>query len=182
MVMTANNSTDTPTPPLNLAVALAHAARGRRVFPCCPKTKRPAIPKHAGGHGFKDATLDAALIERWWETYPESVVGMPTGARTGVFVVDVDVKDGKVGELTLEQILEAFGPLPETIEAITATGGRHLYFKHPRDGRLIPNAGSRLGQGHEAWGQQGFPEVPFERAPNGQLITPDIADRGRRSQ
>jgi hypothetical protein len=159
-------------------VALAHAERGRRVFPCCPKTKRPAIPKDKGGHGFKDATTDPALIRQWWAQYPESVVGMPTGAYTGVFVVDIDVKSGKVGEQTLDQLLTVFGPLPDTIEALTATNGRHLYFRHPRDGRLIPNKGSRLGTGVETWGQQGYPEVPFERAPNGQLITPDLDIRG----
>jgi len=176
--MSARHPHTPPPEPPNLTVALAHAARGRRVFPCCPKTKRPAIPKSEGGNGFKDATTDEALIRRWWSQYPESVVGMPTGAYTGVFVLDIDVKEGKQGEATLERLTAAFGPLPETIEALTATNGRHLYFKHPRDGRLIPNKGSRLGQGHETWGREGYPDVPFERAPNGQLVTPDLDIRG----
>ncbi|NCA71465.1 MAG: hypothetical protein EOM91_15505 [Sphingobacteriia bacterium] len=162
----------------NLAVALAHAAKGRRVFPCDPKTKRPSIKKTAGGNGFKDATTDPDIIRAWWTAYPNAAVGMPTGGRTGVFVVDVDVKDGKVGEDTFAAVLKVFGPLPDTIEAMTATGGRHLYFRHPRDGRTVPNKGARLGTGRETWGRDGYPEVPFEIAPNGQLVTPDLDIRG----
>lgn len=167
-----------PNDPPNLRVALEHAARGRRVFPCDPQNKRPSISKRDGGNGFKDATTDPTTIRDWWARYPTAIVGMPTGARTGVFVVDIDVKAGKVGEDTLAQIIEAFGPLPETIEAITASGGRHLYFKHPRDGREIPNKAGRLGQGRETWGREGFPDVPFQIAPNGQLVTPDVDIRG----
>ena len=169
---------DTPREPPNLLVALAHAERGRRVFPCDPTTKQPAISKKRGGHGFKDATTDPEVIRGWWRRYPDAIVGMPTGARTGVFVLDVDVKDGKVGEDTLAAVLRTFGPLPDTIEAMTATGGRHLYFRHPRDGRLVPNKGARLGTGRETWGRDGYPEVRFEIAPNGQLITPDLDIRG----
>lgn len=164
--------------PVNLQVALAHAARGRRVFPCDPQTKRPAISKREGGNGFKDATTDEQIIRDWWAHYPGSIVGMPTGARTGVWVLDIDVKDGKVGEDTLAQIIKTFGALPETIEALTATGGRHLYYRHPRDGREVPNKASRLGLGSETWGRNGYPEVPFQIAPNGQLITPDVDVRG----
>jgi hypothetical protein len=164
--------------PANLRIALEHAARGRRVFPCDPQNKRPSISKRDGGNGFKDATTDPATIRQWWARYPTAIVGMPTGARTGVFVVDVDVKEGKVGEDTLAQIQQVFGRLPDTIETMTATGGRHLFFRHPRDGREVPNKAGRLGSGQEVWGRDGYPAVPFQRAPNGQLIVPDVDIRG----
>ena len=164
--------------PPNLAAALYHAQAGRPVFPCSPKDKRPAIAKRDGGNGFKDATTDLALIRRWWSQYPEAVPGMPTGARVGVWVLDVDTKAGKVGEDTLAKLVQTFGELPETVETITATGGRHLFFRHPRDGRTIPNSASQLGLGHERWGRDGFPEVPFEILASGRLRVPDLDVRG----
>lgn len=162
----------------NLAAALYHAAAGRPVFPCSPLTKQPAIAKRDGGNGFKDATTDPDVIRAWWARYPDAVPGMPTGARVGVWVLDVDSKPGKVGRDTLAQFVATFGPLPDTVETITATGGSHLFFRHPRDGRLIPNSASRLGQGSETWGSGGYPAVPFARADSGKLVTPDLDIRG----
>lgn len=167
----------TPDNP-NLAAALYHAGAGRPVFPCDPTNKRPAIAKRDGGNGFKDATTDETVIAAWWARYPEAVPGMPTGARVGVFVLDVDDKPGKCGRETLARLVATFGPLPETVETITATGGSHLFFRHPRDGRLVPNSASLLGQGSETWGRDGYPAVPFERSPGGKLVVPDLDIRG----
>lgn len=162
----------------NLKAALYHAAAGRPVFPCCPRTKRPSIPKSAGGNGFKDATTDPVQLRQWWAQYPEAVPGMPTGARVGVFVLDVDDKPGKVGRDSLAQLVQEFGPLPPTVETITATGGSHLFFRHPRDGRTIPNSASQLGQGHETWGRDGYPATRFAVLPSGRLRVPDLDIRG----
>ena len=162
----------------NMEAALYHARAGRPVFPCCPLTKRPAISKADGGNGFKDATTDQTQIRTWWARYPTAVPGMPTGARVGGWVLDVDDKPGKIGRDTLAQLTHAMGPLPETVETVTATGGAHLFFRHPRDGRTIPNSASQLGQGHETWGRDGFPAVPFEVLPSGKLKVPDLDVRG----
>lgn len=162
---------------LNLQAALSHARAGRPVFPCSPADKRPAIPKKDGGNGFKDATTDESLIRQWWKRYPLAVPGMPTGAVSGVWVLDVDVKDGKQGEESFSK-LRALGPIPDTVEAMTASGGRHLYFLHPNDGRIIPNSASQLGQGHETWGRHGLPSPPFRILPSGKLEVPDIDVRG----
>ncbi len=172
-----NMAADVPSNP-NLQAALLHAAAGRPVFPCSPVHKRPMLPKSEGGKGYKDATVDAAQIQQWWSRWPDAVPGMPTGQRVGVFVLDVDVKNGAQGDESLRELIGAFGALPDTAEVLTASGGRHLYFRHPRDGRLIPNRASRLGLGHETWGREGFPDAPFEVAANGQLITPGLDIRG----
>jgi putative DNA primase/helicase len=162
----------------NLEAALYHARAGRPVFPCSPKDKRPIVPKSAGGRGFKDATTDEAQVRKWWAQYPDAVPGMPTGARVGVWVLDVDSKQGKIGRETLAQLCEAFGPLPDTVETLTATGGSHMFFRHPRDGRVVPNAASQLGRGDETWGADGYPAVPFPRTQGGALKTPDLDVRG----
>jgi putative DNA primase/helicase len=148
------------------------------VFPCSPKDKRPVIAARDGGKGFKDATTDETKIRAWWARYPDAVPGMPTGAQTGVWVLDVDEKPGKHGRDTLGMLEDTFGALPETVETITASGGSHLYFRHPRDGRIIHNRASRLGSGAETWGAGGFPEVPFSTDTSGHLIVPDLDIRG----
>ena len=164
--------------PLSTAgeMALAHARAGRPVFPCGPD-KRPAVPKSEGGAGFKDATTDEGQIRAWWARWPEALIGMPTGAVTGTFVVDIDVKAGKQGAESWAALTRAFGPVPDTWETITATGGRHLWFAHPGRGLLVPNRASRLGRGDETWGRGAYPEVPFARA-SGHLVVPDVDIRG----
>jgi hypothetical protein len=102
--------------------ALAYAARGWPVFPCAGK--KPLTP-----HGFKDASTNPNVIERWWLRHPDANIALATGKDAGVFVIDVD--SGKVPEaaaslLGLEK--ELGGELPETLESTTGTGGRHLFF------------------------------------------------------
>jgi hypothetical protein len=68
--------------------ARAFAAAGVPVFPCAPLGKRPLI---RDGQGFRDATTNHTQIEAWWLQSPEANIGIPTGADSGVVVVDVDV-------------------------------------------------------------------------------------------
>ncbi len=62
------------------------ATEGAPVFPCVPGGKRPLVT-----HGFHDATTDAAQIHSWWSRWPNANIGIPTGAVSGVEVIDVDV-------------------------------------------------------------------------------------------
>ena len=62
---------------------------GWPVFPCKPD-KSPLTP-----HGFKDATTDQQQIDQWWTAHPNAMIGMPTGAASGCFVVDVDIDPEK---------------------------------------------------------------------------------------
>lgn len=68
--------------------ARAFAAAGVPVFPCAPGGKHPLI---RDGQGFRDATTDLAQVEAWWSRAPEANIGIPTGAVSGVVVIDVDV-------------------------------------------------------------------------------------------
>ena len=67
-----------------LRAALGFAKRGKPVFPCKPD-KTPLTP-----NGFKDATTDPNQITEWWTKHPEALIGMPTGAVSGVVVLDVE--------------------------------------------------------------------------------------------
>ncbi len=108
-----------------LAAALGYAQRGWQVFPCKPLGKQPATP-----HGFKDATTDAAQIRRWWAAMPSANIGLRTGAASGVFVIDIDVKGGVPGYDHWLALCKAhdWRSTPHVLAAGTPSGGMHSYF------------------------------------------------------
>lgn len=83
-------------------------------------------------HGFHDASTDPETIRRWWARSPHALIGMPTGERTGLAVLDVDMKNGVNGLRTLAGV--GFAELPITPTVLTQTGGYHLHFMRPEDG------------------------------------------------
>ena len=53
-----------------LHAALAFVQRqGLSVFPCKVADKTPYT-----SHGFKDASRDAAVIQRWWSRWPDALI------------------------------------------------------------------------------------------------------------
>ena len=107
--------------PLPLA-ARELARLGVPVFPCVPGGKRPITTR-----GFHEATTDAAQVASWWRQRPAANLAIPTGAASGVVVVDVDVHKVN-GYAALERTARS-EVLPEPLAAVTTpTGGRHLYF------------------------------------------------------
>jgi hypothetical protein len=54
---------------------------------------------------------------------------MPTGAATGLLVIDVDPRNG--GEASLESLFSKHARFPETAEQVTGGGGRHFVFRYP---------------------------------------------------
>lgn len=129
-----------------LTWALALAANGYPVFPC-NAAKKPRTP-----NGFKDATLDATQISAWWNTWPDSLVGVPTGLLTQLYVLDIDVKNGKDGFATMRSLgLE----LPDTRVHLTPSGGKHFLFRPPADMSTKSDAGV-LGAGIDRRGDGGY--------------------------
>lgn len=113
------------------------------------------------------ATTDEELIRQWWQRWPDHGVGIATGQVSGLFVVDVDVSDGKQGDDTLADLEATYGELPPTVEVVTGSGGRHLYFRWP-EGLVIRNdAGTRLGPGLDVRGEGGQVLAPPTRHPTG---------------
>lgn len=133
---------DSTAPHINplLAAALDYAARGWPVFPLVPGGKKPVIPKPKGGNGgWHMATTDAAQIRAWWQRWPRANIGMPTGAPSGVIVIDEDPRNGGDAAPLL---------LPPTLAATTPSGGRHFYYRYPADGKRIPkDNGGKLARG-----------------------------------
>lgn len=80
-------------------------------------------------NGLKDATTDSTWIRDWWEKHPQANIGILTGARSGIVVLDIDPRDG--GEKSLRNLEEKYGPLPDGPRVHTGGGGVHLYFSYP---------------------------------------------------
>jgi hypothetical protein len=116
-----------------LDAALTYAAQGLPAFPCSPQNKR-ALTKH----GFKDATKDPDQITKWWKQWPTAMIGVPMGAASGVFCVDLDRKpDGEDGVATWEKLESEHGTVSTRTHATPSTG-RHKIFQHHDDLRNIP--------------------------------------------
>ena len=97
---------------------------------CSSPGKHPLIC-----NGVRGATKDPRVIKQWWYRWPFANVGIAAGRPSGFFVVDVD---GAPGADSLWELEAEHGKLPDTIEQVTGSGGRHLLFKHP-DKLAVPN-------------------------------------------
>jgi len=135
--------------------AKAYAGKGWQVFPLRPREKTPAI-KWADV-----ATNDAATFGDWWRGAEN--IGIATGARSGIVVLDVDAGHG--GEESLAALVAEHGDLPETVTAKTGGGGRHIIFNHP--GVEIHNSAGKLGAGLDIRGDGGYIVAPPSIHPNG---------------
>jgi len=126
----------------SLTYALDYAKRGWRVLPIKPGEKRPPMASWQNV-----ATIDPETINNWFQsTYVDHGVGIATGPESGLFVIDVDVANGKVGDETLTDLQRQYGQLPDTATVITPSGGQHLYYKYPPNVEIRNDAGKKLGQ------------------------------------
>jgi hypothetical protein len=114
----------------------------------CPSAGKHPRPKH----GHLDATTDALTIQQWWADAPDANIGVATGAKSGLVVLDVDPAKG--GADSLDTLIAKYGPLPHTPESQTGGGGRHLLFAAPgvpigdSVGKLAPGLDIRADGGH----------------------------------
>jgi hypothetical protein len=139
-----------------MGVALAYARSGLHVFPCNPSGDRAKQP--ITKNGFKDATTDSDKIYHWWASWPSALIGLRTGRPSGVFVVDLDNKNGVNGIAELEGLEAKHGKLPETYAVVTPSGGKHLYFAMP-DIDLGCSA-SRVAEGIDIRAEGGYVIAP----------------------
>lgn len=159
-----------------LDLALSYSRTGWPVFPVCPLTKKPLAKR-----GFHDAKNCEATIRRWWLTLPSALVAIPTGATTGLWVLDVD---GANGRANLVALLARLGvELPADLSPIiieTPSGGLHVYFRL-RPGEKPRTRAGDIGAGLDTRGEGGYIIAPGNQLPDGRCyrhIGPrqDIAD------
>jgi hypothetical protein len=132
---------------LKLEEALKYASQGWHVFPChnikegkcsCGSKSCDKPGKHPRTlHGSKDATIDQAVIRRWWKDWPDANIGCATGESSGFVVLDLDTKHGKSVPEMMKGLLEKGYNIPATICSRTGQysdrkeRGSHFFFKHP---------------------------------------------------
>jgi hypothetical protein len=109
--------------------------------------------------GFKDATTDPKQIEIWWKRWPNAMIGVPMGAESGVFCVDLDIKERISGIEQWSMLLASNNAKePDTRTHDTPSGGRHYLFIWQDDIRSIPL--NKLAPGIEIKGEGGYIIVP----------------------
>jgi hypothetical protein len=100
-----------------------------RALPICPygADKRPTCKG-----GFNSASADSKVIEQLWRRYPGPLIGVRTGAASGLAVLDIDPKhDGEawLAEFEATQITRgAPSPFSTRVHA-TRSGGLHFIFQ-----------------------------------------------------
>ena len=143
-----------------LAAALSYSRQGWAVLPVQSKGKAPLgklVPC-----GLLNATTDPDIIQQWWATEPQTNIGIRTGAISGLLVLDIDPRNG--GDQSLAELERQYGPLPETVEALTGGGGRHLFLTYP--GGSLPSKPFLPGIDVKADG--GYVVAPPSHHPSGQ--------------
>ena len=154
--------------------ALRCASVGLRVFPlyevmedlrCACGTdgcKQPG--KHPRVDVWPDkATTDEATIRNWWRRWPNAGLGMATGRKSGVWVLDLDSEDaiawyaGKIRE---------HGRSPT--RGVQTGRGRHLYWKYPDEDVVIRNRVSVDERKIDTRGERGFVVLPPTRHYSGR--------------
>ena len=145
--------------------ALRAAKRGWPVFPLhnptdegcsCGKSECKNIGKHPRTpNGFKDATTDARQIKKWWRRWPRANIGVVTGVRSGVWVLDVDKRHG--GLESLHHLEEEYGEFPAGPRVRTGGNGLHIYLKSA--GRSIKNR-TGVWPGIDVKGNGGYVVLP----------------------
>ena len=79
--------------------------------------------------GHNGATTDPGQIRAWWAANPGANIGIPTGARSGFDVLDID--PGRMGAEAFQGLLaEAGAEAPDTLQTETGSGGTHYLFGH----------------------------------------------------
>ena len=124
-------------------------------LPCrCPKgVGCGSAGKHPTSRNWPNiASTDPEVIRRWWNIDPLAGVGIVTGRRSGLVVVDIDPRNG--GDETVRDLEQQHGSFPSTIEVLSGGGGRHLYFDAEDQPYL--SASGALGDGVDIKAERGM--------------------------
>lgn len=121
----------------------------------CPSPGKHPAPSR--WKSYQEKKADIHTLEMWFDgRFKDYNLGVVTGKISGnVFVVDVDIGPGKPGPDTLDDLQMANEDLPQTMEQITGSGGRH-YFYRAAEGEEILTGKNTLGDGIDTRGEGGF--------------------------
>jgi len=144
----------------NLANAHALAERGFQVFPVKSGAKFPPLVQDWPNR----ATANSAEVSSLFAQAPDANIAIHT---RGLVVLDVDVRSD--GDVTLAK-LAAEHELPATLTTRTPTGGRHLFYRLPKDHPGVPNGANKLGPGIDIKSTNGYVLAPGSEVEAGRYI------------
>lgn len=148
-----------PETPKEEAVAI-YAAKGMKVMLTDPRSKAPLGSVHP--HGLKDATDDIEFLINALRNNPHANLGIATGERSGVWVVDID---GEEGFASIDALEAKHGLLPAT-QIVQTARGMHLYLAWPKGADIRSKAGV-IAPGVDQRGNGGYVIVPPSTHPSG---------------
>lgn len=141
--------------------AIQYAEKGWAVLPLhtviegkctCGKIGCSSAGKHPQTiNGLRSATTDLDTINTWFKHWPKANIGIATGAISGIGVIDIDPKHG--GEDSFYALTKEHGNIPDTVEAITQSQGRHIIFQYEQGFRTTAG---KLGRGIDTRGDGGY--------------------------
>ena len=173
----------------NLSWALNYARRGWPVVVIWGIDERGKSLSPSGRHndpnmrgkvpvpksGKTRATTDPGTLVELFQEFPLSNVGICTGKDSGIFVLDVDPRNG--GDESLKKLEEEYNDkLHSNFQVDTGGGGQHYYFAHP-DNILLPTGVGGLGAGLDIKGDAreggigGYVVAPESRHASGNFYT-----------
>lgn len=144
----------------NVEYAKRYIDMGWRVFPC--NLEKQPLTKH----GFYDAVLNEDQIDLWWKEFPNASIGIATGHLSGIYVVDVDIKDKKPGANSIATLEAKYGKLPVTPISRTGSGGWQYIFAYPI-GEKLGSSKEKVAPGIDTRGNGGYVVVPPSLHPSG---------------
>ena len=103
-------------------LAQLYAEAGVPVFPCHPDSKRPLTP-----HSFRDRSDDPELLQRWWQRWPDALVGL-VPVDVGLAALDVDSTEAAIAARDTGLLTDAV--------LVVETGGKSQPFAI--DGHTVP--------------------------------------------
>lgn len=141
-----------------LEEALKAAKRGWYVFPVNGGGKFPPLIKDWENA----ASNDENQIRAWAKKFSGCNWGLAAG-RSDLCIIDVDVRDLKVGMTSLKILEEACGKIRGTLTARTPSGGWHFYFKG-----AVQSCTNRLGQDIDVKSRGGYVLLPGSKTTEGE--------------
>lgn len=165
----------------NLDDALSYAKKGWCVFPVhsivnnkCSCTRRCG-DNNRGKHpriskGVINATTDKNTISAWWHRWPDANIGIATGQRSKLVVLDIDPRNG--GDKSLQKLIDShnfFKPLLITYEVKTGGNGTHYYYSYDKAFKSYKLHG--LGKGIDIKADGGYVVAPPSNHVSGSFYT-----------
>lgn len=110
---------------------------------CTSPGKHPRLP-----HGVLEASADAAQLGEWWAAWPDANVGIATGPRSGIYVVDLD------GPAAVKAWADLGFPMGW--QSRTGNGVHHIYSVADD----LPNTAGKIAAGVDTRGAGGYIVAP----------------------